>query len=63
MKIRGKPDGWTPQTELEHFMKCPVCHEWFDCRDPANIAQHWHEGPEEPNASSEPSPQQSSRRQ
>lgn len=29
----GKPDGWKPQSEEDHFMRCPVCHEWFDMRD------------------------------
>lgn len=44
--IDGEPDGWIPQTELEHFMYCPACHQWFDMRDLANVGLHWHEGPE-----------------
>lgn len=42
----GKPNGWKPQSEDDHFMRCPVCHEWFDCRDQVNIGRHWHDGPE-----------------
>lgn len=44
--IVGKPDGWTPQTELEHFMPCPVCGAVFDMRDLSAVFEHWHEGPE-----------------
>lgn len=43
---KGVPTGWTPQTELEHFMQCPVCGEWFDMRDLGKALEHWHEGPE-----------------
>jgi hypothetical protein len=41
---QGQPRGWKPKTELEHFMECPVCHQWFDMRDPDNIAKHIHGG-------------------
>lgn len=46
-KKDGIPTGWKPQTDLEHFMQCPVCGEWFDMQDPENIGRHWHEGPED----------------
>jgi hypothetical protein len=46
VKSRGKPYGWTPQTELEHFMRCPVCHKWFDMRDLVEAFEHYHDGPE-----------------
>ncbi|MEH2508718.1 hypothetical protein V1291_000072 [Nitrobacteraceae bacterium AZCC 1564] len=41
----GQPTGWQPQTELEHFMQCPVRGEWFDVRDLEKVLEHWHEGP------------------
>ena len=40
-------DGWTPQTELEHFMQCPVCDQMFDMRRLDQVAQHIHDGPEQ----------------
>lgn len=43
--IIGEPRGWTPLTELEHFMQCPVCGEMLDCRDLAQALKHWHDGP------------------
>jgi hypothetical protein len=32
-EIIGKPKGWIPESEADHFMKCPVCGGWFDMRD------------------------------
>jgi hypothetical protein len=43
----GQPTGWQPQTELEHFIQCPVCGEWFDCRDLGAAMSHLHDGPED----------------
>lgn len=43
--VVGEPDGWTPITELEHFMRCPVCGETLDCRDLGRALKHWHDGP------------------
>lgn len=30
------------QKDKEHFMKCPVCAEWFDMRDLTNVFEHEH---------------------
>lgn len=43
----GKPTGWKPQSELDHFMTCPVCGRVFDCRDLGKVYEHWHDGPGE----------------
>jgi hypothetical protein len=40
----GQPTGWQPQTELDHFMQCPVCRRFFDMRDLMAVLDHWHEG-------------------
>ena len=40
----GIPTGWQPQTQLEHFMRCPVCQKFFDMRDLLQVLDHWHEG-------------------
>lgn len=45
-RIVGKPDGWVPLTELEHFMQCPLCGKMLDCRDLSDVFAHVHEGPE-----------------
>jgi hypothetical protein len=38
MNIRNQIE----QKESEHFMKCPVCEEWFDMRDLALVFEHEH---------------------
>jgi len=43
----GKPPGWKPLTELDYFMRCPVCDRVFDCRDLGKVYEHWHDGPGE----------------
>src|SRR5215203_883396 len=30
-KYIGKRLGEPPTDEVEHFMKCPACHGWFEC--------------------------------
>jgi hypothetical protein len=37
------PDG-VAQSEADHFDKCPVCSQWFDMRDLAQVAEHIHDG-------------------
>jgi hypothetical protein len=32
-KYRGKPVGTPPADEAQHFVKCPACGGWIDCRD------------------------------
>jgi hypothetical protein len=39
----GRPDGWTPTSEADHFEKCPTCGHLIDCRDLAEVMEH--EGP------------------
>jgi hypothetical protein len=29
-----------PPSEREHFMRCPTCRFYFDCRDLAQVAAH-----------------------
>jgi hypothetical protein len=36
------PDG-VAQSEADYFEKCPVCGEWFDVRDVAQMAMHIHD--------------------
>jgi hypothetical protein len=47
MIAKGKPLGWTPRREEDHFMRCPVCHKWFDMRDLRDAFEHWHDGPDD----------------
>lgn len=46
MSKPGKPLDWTPQSEMDHFMKCPVCGEIFDVRKLEQAIMHIHDGPE-----------------
>jgi len=32
------------QSEADHFEKCPVCSQWFDMRDLAQVAEHIRDG-------------------
>jgi len=43
----GRPDGWTPTSEVDHFEKCPMCGHMIDCRDLAEVMEHIepHEAP------------------
>jgi hypothetical protein len=34
------------QSEADHFEKCPVCSQWFDMRDLAQVAEHIHDASE-----------------
>ena len=31
------------KTEVDHFMKCPGCGEWFDMRDLDQLLAHVHD--------------------
>jgi hypothetical protein len=35
--------GHTPTNEAEHFIRCPSCGGWMDCRDLGQVFEH--EGP------------------
>jgi hypothetical protein len=39
-EILGRPKGWTPASEADHFMQCPGCGEWIDMRDLGMAFQH-----------------------
>lgn len=30
-------DGWTPQSEIDPFMGCPICGKTFDMRDLSEV--------------------------
>ena len=45
-RIVGKPRGWTPLTELHHFMACPACGGMFDMRRLDQVFEHLHGGPD-----------------
>ncbi len=36
----GQPNGWTPESEADHFMQCPECGCWFDMRDMEIVFKH-----------------------
>lgn len=40
---QGRPKGWKPDSESDHFMRCPECGAWFDMRDLG--AAFDHDGP------------------
>ena len=46
-KKPGRPDGWTPTSEADHFEKCPMCGHMIDYRDLAEVMEHIepHEAP------------------
>ena len=42
-KYLGKRLGAPPESEAEHFIRCPACCGWIDCRDLGQVFEH--EGP------------------
>jgi len=42
-KYIGKPLGAPLESERAHFIKCPACGGWIDCRDLGQVFEH--EGP------------------
>jgi hypothetical protein len=42
-KYLGKRVGDPRKDEAEHFIRCPACGGWIDCRDPGQVFEH--EGP------------------
>ena len=36
----GKRLGDPPKDEAEHFIRCPACDGWIDCRDLGQVFQH-----------------------
>lgn len=45
-KHPGKPTNWTPESEADHFLKCPHCGHMIDMRDLGEVLEH-NEGPHE----------------
>jgi hypothetical protein len=39
----GTDGDGVAQSEADHFEKCPVCSQWFDKRDLAQVVQHIHD--------------------
>ena len=39
-KYIGKRLGVPPASEAEHFIRCPACDGWIDCRDLAQVFEH-----------------------
>jgi hypothetical protein len=42
-KCIGRRIGDPPRDEAEHFIRCPSCGGWIDCRDLGQVFEH--EGP------------------
>ncbi|WP_247281683.1 MULTISPECIES: hypothetical protein [unclassified Bradyrhizobium] len=38
----GKPSGWQPRTERDHFIRCPICGKMLDMRDLGEVISHLH---------------------
>jgi hypothetical protein len=36
----GRPIGEVPTNEAEHFIRCPTCGGWIDCRDLGQVFEH-----------------------
>jgi hypothetical protein len=43
MIVRGVDADGIAETEAGHYMECPGCREWFDMRDPNQVAGHVHD--------------------
>jgi len=39
-KFLGRLLGDPPKGEAEHFIRCPVCDGWIDCRDLGQVFEH-----------------------
>lgn len=44
----GQPNGWKPDSELDHFTQCPGCGAWIDMRDLGMALAHAGELPHGP---------------
>lgn len=42
MTDEGKPIGWQPQREQDHFIRCAICGERIDCCDLGQGLDHLH---------------------
>jgi hypothetical protein len=39
-KYIGRDVGDPPKNEAEHFIECPACGGWIDCRDLGQVFEH-----------------------
>jgi hypothetical protein len=39
-KYIGKRRGDPPASEAAHFIRCPACNGWIDCRDLGQAFEH-----------------------
>ena len=39
-KYLGELVGDPPEAEAEHFVRCPACDGWIDCRDLGQVFEH-----------------------
>jgi hypothetical protein len=60
-EVIGRPSGWTPASEQDHFMKCPGCGQWFDVRDLGQVLAHVHDAEIELGEGSGPPPREAPR--
>jgi hypothetical protein len=44
-KYIGKPRCDPPGDAANHFIRCPACGGWIDCRDPGRVLTHTSELP------------------
>jgi hypothetical protein len=44
LRVIGRPDGWTPQGDGDHYAHCETCRQWFDVRQLEAVL--YHEKPE-----------------
>lgn len=42
MSDKRKPQGWRPQSENDHFIRCPICGKMLDMRDLSEVIDHLH---------------------
>jgi len=38
--LPSKRVGGEPEDERHHFMECPTCGQWFDCRKLGDVFHH-----------------------
>jgi len=42
-KYLGRDADLVIENDADHFIRCPACHGWIDCRDLSSVFDH--EGP------------------
>jgi hypothetical protein len=41
----GRPLGWVPTYEGDHYAYCERCRQWFDLRKLSDVMEHNHNAP------------------